>query len=166
MRRLKVGDGRKLFILMTLSAQHVYGKKPPATKSKYEVEYRLRRHDGVYRYFMARGVPVFKEDGSIREWVGTCIDITERRKAEQTLKESEEKYRSLVELAPDGIVAVNAEGIVTSANRSFLKLLGYDSEEEIVGKPFTDLKTIRMEDIPRFQEMFKLTDEWRTSFTS
>ena len=56
-------------------------------------------------------------------------DITERKKAEQALKESEEKYRSLVELAPDGIVAVNAEGIVTSANRSFLTLVGYDSEE-------------------------------------
>ena len=81
-------------------------------------------------------------------------NITERKKAEQTLKESEEKYRGLVELAPDGIVAVNAEGIVTSANRSFLTLIGYDSEEGIVGKPFTELKTMRMEDIPRFQGMF------------
>ncbi|MGA2767504.1 MAG: PAS domain S-box protein [Candidatus Bathyarchaeia archaeon] len=116
--------------------------------------YRLRRHDGVYRYFIARSVPVLNEDGSIREWVGTCIDITERRIAERTLKESEEKYRSLVELAPDGILAVNAEGIVTSANRSFLTLVGHDSEE-IVGKPFTELKTMRMEDIPKFQEMFK-----------
>jgi PAS domain S-box-containing protein len=83
-----------------------------------------------------------------------CRDITERRKAEQALKESEEKYRRLVELAPDGMVAVNAEGIVTSANRSFLKLVGYDSEEGIVGKPFTELVTIQGEDIPRFQEMF------------
>ena len=82
------------------------------------------------------------------------MDITERKKAEQALKESEEKYRSLVELAPDGIVAVNAEGIVTSANRSFLTLVGYDSEEGIVGKPFTELKTMRMEDIPKFQGMF------------
>jgi PAS domain S-box-containing protein len=81
-------------------------------------------------------------------------DITERRKAEQSLKESEEKYRSLVELAPDGIVAVNAEGIVTSTNRSFLTLVGYDSGEGIVGKPFTELVTMRREDIPRFQGMF------------
>jgi PAS domain S-box-containing protein len=129
-------------------------KEAVRTKSKYEGEYRLRRHDGVYRYFIARSVPVLNEDGSIREWVGTCIDITERRIAERTLKESEEKYRSLVELAPDGILAVNAEGIVTSANRSFLTLVGHDSEE-IVGKPFTELKTMRMEDIPKFQEMFK-----------
>jgi|GEM_PF-616058 len=86
---------------------------------------------------------------------GIFRDVTERKKTEQTLKESEEKYRDLVELAPDGIVAVNVEGIVTSANRSFLTLVGYDSEEEIVGKPFTELTTMRMEDIPKFQSMFK-----------
>jgi PAS domain S-box-containing protein len=130
-------------------------EKAVATKSTYEVEYRIRRYDGVYRYFLARGVPVFDEDGSIREWIGTCIDVTERKRAEQGLKESEEKYRNLVELAPDGIVAVNAEGIVTTANRSFLTLVGYDSEEGIVGKPFTELKSIRVEDIPKFQGMFK-----------
>ena len=87
-------------------------------------------------------------------FVGMIRDVSERKKAEQTLKESEEKYRSLIELAPDGLVAVNAEGIVTSVNRSFLTLVGYDSEEGIVGKPFTELKTMRMEDIPRFQGMF------------
>jgi PAS domain S-box-containing protein len=81
-------------------------------------------------------------------------DVTERRKVEQALKESEEKYRGLVELAPDGIVAVNVEGIVTSVNRSFLALVGYDSAEEIVGKAFTELMTIRKEDIPKFQGMF------------
>lgn len=54
-------------------------------KSSYEVEYRIRRHDGIYRHFMARGIPVFREDGSVLEWVGTCIDITERKRAEQEM---------------------------------------------------------------------------------
>ena len=57
--------------------------KAVTTKSTYEVEYRLRRYDGVYQYFLARGVPVFKEDGNIREWVGTCIEITERKRMEE-----------------------------------------------------------------------------------
>jgi len=99
-------------------------------------------------------VSTYKQKGKVIGIEVIHRDITERKKAEQTLKESEEKYRSLVELAPDGIVAVNAEGIVTSANRSFLRLVGYDSEEGIVGKPFTELKTIRVEDIPKFQETF------------
>lgn len=54
-------------------------------KTNYEIEYRLRRHDGVYRYFLARGVPVFADDGNIREWVGTCIDIMERKRMEERL---------------------------------------------------------------------------------
>jgi PAS domain S-box-containing protein len=52
-------------------------------KTGYEVEYRLRRYDGAYNYFLARAVPAFDEDGNVREWVGTCIDITERKKTEQ-----------------------------------------------------------------------------------
>jgi PAS domain S-box-containing protein len=68
-------------------------RKAVEEKQGYETEYRLRRHDGVYRYFLARGVPVLQDDGSVREWVGTCIDITERNQAEQALKISEEALR-------------------------------------------------------------------------
>lgn len=49
----------------------------------YQSEYRLRRHDGVYRYMMVRGVPVLEEGGAIREWVGACTDVTEQREAER-----------------------------------------------------------------------------------
>ncbi len=52
------------------------------TRSTYEVEYRIRRHDGVYRHFLVRGVPVIDDGGSIREWVGTCIDVTEHKNAQ------------------------------------------------------------------------------------
>jgi PAS domain S-box-containing protein len=52
-----------------------------ATGILYEIEYRVRRHDGEYRYFAVRGVPVSAEDGSTREWVGACTDITERKAA-------------------------------------------------------------------------------------
>lgn len=61
------------------------------------MEYRLRRNDGVYRYFMTRGVPVFKEDGSIREWVGTCIDITVRKQMEKKLEEYSKHLEQVVE---------------------------------------------------------------------
>ena len=63
-------------------------RKATETKSKYEIEYRLRRYDGVYRYFLARGVPVFNEDGFVREWVGTCIDITRHKELEKELFDS------------------------------------------------------------------------------
>lgn len=54
-----------------------------ALQSLYELEYRLRHHDGQYRDVAVRGVPVLAEDGYIREWVGTCTDITERKAAER-----------------------------------------------------------------------------------
>jgi diguanylate cyclase (GGDEF)-like protein/PAS domain S-box-containing protein len=64
-----------------------------AAKSLYETEYRIRRHDGVYRYFLARGIPSLREDGTIREWVGTCIDITERKQAEDALIEAHNAFQ-------------------------------------------------------------------------
>ncbi|RPJ04984.1 MAG: PAS domain S-box protein, partial [Deltaproteobacteria bacterium] len=68
-----------------------------AGKNKYEVEYRIRRYDGVYRHFLARGVPVFKDDGEVREWVGTCIDITERKRAEEELRQRTQELQQLNE---------------------------------------------------------------------
>jgi PAS domain S-box-containing protein len=70
-----------------------------ATRSNYEVEYRIRRYDGVYRHFLARGVPVFKDDGNILEWVGTCVDITERNLIEQALRDSEQRLNRSQEIA-------------------------------------------------------------------
>ena len=63
-------------------------KEAVEAKKRYEIEYRLRRHDGVYRYFMVRGVPVFGENGHVREWIGICIDITERKQFEEEIKRS------------------------------------------------------------------------------
>jgi diguanylate cyclase (GGDEF)-like protein/PAS domain S-box-containing protein len=53
----------------------------------FETEYRLRRHDAEYRYFFVRGVPVMEKDGTIREWVGVCTDITERKRHEEQIAE-------------------------------------------------------------------------------
>ena len=72
------------------------------TKNAYEVEYRLRRRDGIYCLFEVHGVPVFREDGSVLEWVGTNIDITERKKNEEALRKSEEEYSSLFANMIDG----------------------------------------------------------------
>ncbi|MEG4863732.1 MULTISPECIES: PAS domain S-box protein [unclassified Microcoleus] len=60
------------------------------TKSLFEIEYQLRRADGNYRYFQARAVPILNEDGSIREWVGTCSDIHDRKQAEFVLSKAKE----------------------------------------------------------------------------
>ncbi|MEG4208955.1 PAS domain S-box protein [Microcoleus sp. S13_B4] len=63
-------------------------------KSLYEIEHRLRAADGSYRHFWVRGVPILAADGSIREWVGTHTDISERVQVLEALKQSEGQYRS------------------------------------------------------------------------
>lgn len=55
-------------------------------RSEISIEFRVRRHDGEYRYFDVRGVPVLGGDGTIREWVGCSNDITERKRIEDDLK--------------------------------------------------------------------------------
>lgn len=67
-----------------------------ANGSLYEVEFRMRRFDGEYRCMSCRGLPILEKDGSIREWVGANTDITERKQTEVALKQSEERYRSLI----------------------------------------------------------------------
>jgi PAS domain S-box-containing protein len=68
-----------------------------STKSQYEIEYRMRRHDDVYRLLLARGVPIHNEQGDVVEWVGTCIDITERKEAEQALRKAHDELTKLVD---------------------------------------------------------------------
>ncbi|MDP4025090.1 response regulator [Methylobacterium sp. NEAU 140] len=59
-------------------------------RAPYQVEYRLRRRDGAWRAMETRGVPVLAEDGTLREWVGTCVDITDRREAEAAVERARE----------------------------------------------------------------------------
>jgi PAS domain S-box-containing protein len=61
------------------------------TGREYHGEFRVRMRDGSYRYFECRGVAVRKPDGSVREWIGTNVDITERKRVEQELKASEHR---------------------------------------------------------------------------
>ncbi|MEW6252975.1 MAG: PAS domain S-box protein, partial [Planctomycetota bacterium] len=67
-----------------------------ATRTPYETEYRMRRHDGAYRVLLARGVPILDDNGSVTEWVGTCIDITERKAAEQALRQAHDELEARV----------------------------------------------------------------------
>jgi PAS domain S-box-containing protein len=58
-----------------------------ADESLYRVEYRIRRADGVYRWMAVRGVPVHDGDGAVREWVGTCTDVDDLKRAEDDLRQ-------------------------------------------------------------------------------
>jgi two-component system, cell cycle sensor histidine kinase and response regulator CckA len=109
------------------------------TQSLYEVEHRLRRHDGEFRHMHARGVPVPNEDGSVREWVGTHTDVTERKRAEDALRESEERYRRIFEDDISGDFVTDAGGRIVECNNSFVRIFGFASRDEAVGHPMEEL---------------------------
>ncbi|MDB6123097.1 MAG: putative sensor protein [Pedosphaera sp.] len=80
------------------------------TCSVYDAEYRLRRYDGEYRFFRARGVPVLDKDGSVSEWVGSSLDITERRQTEEELQWKTAFLEAQVYDSIDGILVVDSRG--------------------------------------------------------
>ena len=125
-------------------------KKAVETKNIYEVEYRVRRYDGIFRSFLTRGIPVLTEGGGIKEWVGICIDITERKIIEKELKESEEKYRNVVERASDGIVIIQ-NMIIMYVNPRAFEILGY-KPSEILGTSMTAY--IHPDELPNVVEYY------------
>ncbi len=110
-------------------------------KTNYEIEYRLRNHEGVYRDMLARGVPVFNDDGSLREWVGTCIDITERKQAEEALRQNREWLRVTLSSIGDAVIAGDTEARITFLNPVAAALTGW-SEEEALGQPIPQVFNI------------------------
>lgn len=68
-----------------------------ANRTLYVAEFRLRTKDGTYGDYLTRGVPILKTDGSVREWIGVCIDITERKQAESALKNTNEELEIRVQ---------------------------------------------------------------------
>lgn len=113
--------------------QAVQGRTP------CEIYYRLRRCDGEYRRMVARGVPVFDAGGAIREWIGACVDITEKKQAETRLIDSERRYRRLFETAKDGILILDADTAkIIDVNPFLVDLLGY-SYDEYIGKTLWNL---------------------------
>ncbi len=68
-----------------------------STRQTYEMEYRYRRHDGVFRWFMDRSAPIFRDDGSLIGWIGTATDIDARKRAEAAMADANAQLEETVE---------------------------------------------------------------------
>ena len=105
-------------------------QKAVETGESYQIEYRLKRAvDGQYRWHLASIGPVYNSSGQVIKWVGTAIDITERKQAEEALHTSENLYRTLSEAVPDFIWSCSDDGKVDFVNLRWLEYTGMNLEE-------------------------------------
>jgi two-component system, LuxR family, sensor kinase FixL len=96
-------------------------------REPFTMEYRLRRSDGEYRWVLDSGTPRFAPNGAFLGYIGSCIDITDR-------KEAEDRFRLVLDAAPNAMIMVDSAGVINFANASAATVFGY-SLSELIGCP-------------------------------
>ncbi|MES2918623.1 MAG: PAS domain S-box protein [Pseudomonadota bacterium] len=144
-----------------------------ATGGHYAIEYRIRRHDGNYRWFKAEGVPLRDEEGQILRWFGICTDIDEQKRTQQALAESRRYYTALFNNRINGIahqrIVTNADGVpidyrFEAVNEAYEEIIGLP-RQAVVGKLVTEvfpgIRALDFDFIAEFGEVALRGSEWR-----
>ena len=116
----------------------------------YSLECRLRRFDGVYRWWLIRGVPIPDSNGIIVKWFGTCTDIHELKQTEIALFESKLKLDSALRSMTDAVFISDTEGRFIDFNDAFATFHKFKNKDECA-------KTF--EEYPQFLEVYLSTGE-------
>lgn len=112
-----------------------------------EVEARMRRFDGAYRWFLFRASPVRDESGKILKWYGTNTDIEDRKHAQEALSASELNLSSIINTIPAHIYVLNIEGSVQYVNQAVMDYTGL-TLEDVQQEDYRD-RVIHPEDFKR-----------------
>jgi len=100
-----------------------------AKGSDFDVEYRIVLPDGAIKHLYSVGHPVLNESGDLVEFVGTTMDITERKQAEEKIREQEVELRQILDVAPQFLFVLGSDGSRLYANQSVLEFRGLTIEE-------------------------------------
>lgn len=120
----------------------------------YDLEYRVRRYDGLYEWFKVRGRPIRDASGTIVRWFGVATNINDLKKIEEALRDSESRFRGTFENAAAGITLVDLDGNWMDVNHTFCRMVGY-TKEALIGTSFLILtleEDVR-EDLRRYDAM-------------
>jgi PAS domain S-box-containing protein len=113
-------------------------EKTLATRGDYHVAYRIKRPDGVVRWVEGFGHVLLSANGRPEKLVGVCMDITERRRAEETLRAKEAQVRLITDTAPVMLSQCSRDERFRFVNRMYAERLGL-VPEQIVGKSITEI---------------------------
>jgi PAS domain S-box-containing protein len=108
-------------------------------REEFKMEYRLRRYDGEYRWVLDHGVPRFHSDGKFAGYIGSSIEIHERKQAEEALRMSEEFNRSVLECSADCIMVLSLDGRLISMNSPGMEMMEIEDFSLVAGAQWTDL---------------------------
>jgi len=112
-----------------------------------EIEFWISKSNGELRYLVHNYSNYIKEDGSRALYV-VCSDITERKRTEIAIAESEKKYKGFLESSSDGVILTNEEGRIIESNKVFERIFGIE-KSDIIGKYSWDLQYEYTSDISR-----------------
>jgi PAS domain S-box-containing protein len=115
-----------------------------------EIEARLRRHDGAYRWFLIRVEPLQDESGEIAKWYGTNTDIDDLKQTEAKLREDERELRRITDAIPQTIVIQDPDGTPIYANQAVLDYTGL-TMEDVITSDFR-ARIFHPEDLERLRE--------------
>jgi len=115
-----------------------------------EMEARLRRHDGVFRWFLMRVEPLRDETGKIVRWYGACTDIETLKETEAKLREDERELRRITDAIPQAIVVQDPSGAPIYANQTTLDYTGLKAEDVIA--PLFRERIFHRDDLERLRD--------------
>jgi PAS domain S-box-containing protein len=112
------------------------------TREPFSMEYRLRRHDGEYRWIIDNGVPRWTEETTFLGYIGSCLDITERKMAEFELRDRKKHYRAIVDAFDGQIYICSQEYRIVFMNGKLIERTGRNAVGENCFKALHDLDAI------------------------
>src|ERR1700694_277674 len=115
-----------------------------------ELETRIRRYDGEYRWFLIRVVPQFDAEGNVVRWFGSNTDIEDRKRTEKKLHEEERELRRITDAIPQTIVGLHPRGHPLYATQAMLDYTGL-TMQDVVASDFR-ARTYHPEDLERVRE--------------
>ena len=115
------------------------------TKKPVRLEHVHFDRNGNPRNVEVHAHPILDEHGNVSQMIEYSFDITERKRIETTLKESEAKFRSVAQSAPDAIITADETGQIAFCNTAACKMFGY-SQDELIGQPLGILMPLRFRD--------------------